>query len=493
MVRKHSVDIGTSSGNSSPGAMYKRLFSSLMQQMSNPAFIIDAQFNLLCSSTSFQRKLEIKEEKLRGLPLHSILDEGSISAINRELKHSIDEQKDLLIPIFSKKSVCLFSCFTITTIETKEENVYLIVGKNTSEAINVIEKQLTKLKKELNQIINNQHGVIFKFKKEKGRFVYTLFEGALSKFDGLRKECVTCNILGERYLPENREELRVFFSHVWETGESVSFEYRTSCNLAFTITLNPIIDSGKVEEVLGIGTDITLLKDAEQRLVQSEKLSVIGELSAGIAHEIRNPLTAIKGFLQLLKMEKMFANNKYLEIMESEIKRIELITSEFMVLSSPKVKNYVKSNVCQLADDVIFLVDTQAFKKRIQISSQHLNNPLHIFCEEYQIKQVFLNILKNGIDAMDRAGEIVIRSWSKQSKAFIEITDHGKGIPKELLDKLGEPFYTTKEKGNGLGLMISYKIIKEHGGIIRVNSEIGKGTVFTIELPLAHTEKEINR
>ncbi|MCD7035444.1 PAS domain S-box protein [Metabacillus sp. GX 13764] len=228
--------------------------------------------------------------------------------------------------------------------------------------------------------------------------------------------------------------------------------------------------------------DISDRKTTEELMLRSEKLSVAGQLAAGIAHEIRNPLTAIKGFLQLMQPPK--ETNPYYSIVFSELNRIELILSELLLLAKPQESVFSRTSIKTLIQDVVTLLETQANLRSISILQNHEASGLQINCDQNQLKQVFINLIKNAIDAMPEGGQILISTNADREKLTIQVRDKGKGIPPEVLKRMGEPFFTTKEKGTGLGLMITYNIIENHNGSIQAESKPGEGTVFTIALPL---------
>jgi len=230
--------------------------------------------------------------------------------------------------------------------------------------------------------------------------------------------------------------------------------------------------------------DISDRKQAEQLMIKSEKLSIAGQLAAGIAHEIRNPLTSIKGFLQLIKSTYQ-TKFQYFDIIFSELNRIELILSELLVLAKPTAINYKQLELMALLQDVVTLLDSQAKLHSIQIFMESSFDTIFIKGDENQIKQVFINLLKNSIDAMPTGGRIEISLSVLDDQVIIHFKDEGCGIPSSIINRIGEPFYTTKEKGTGLGLMISYNIIENHEGSICVESQVGNGTTFTIYLPLS--------
>ncbi|WP_273131354.1 PAS domain S-box protein [Bacillus weihaiensis] len=231
--------------------------------------------------------------------------------------------------------------------------------------------------------------------------------------------------------------------------------------------------------------DISERKKTEELMLRSEKLSIAGQLAAGIAHEIRNPLTAIKGFLQMMKPD-FTSHQQYFDIVFSELNRIELILSELLMLAKPQETKFIRRNIVSLLQDVAMLLETQANMKSVYIEQVHEDFTLEVDCDENQLKQVFINLFKNAIDAMPEGGKVSVYTRRNNNKMIIEVRDEGEGISSELMERIGEPFLTTKEKGNGLGLMITYKIIEEHGGNILIDSELGKGTTFFVEMPI-HT------
>lgn len=250
----------------------------------------------------------------------------------------------------------------------------------------------------------------------------------------------------------------------------------------FEVTSMYIIFGGK-EAVLSIGKDITERKEETERLLQkSEKLALLGQMAAGIAHEIRNPLTSIKGFVQLFKSGP--PKEEYIDIVLSELERINSIVGEFLVLAKPTAVVFAEKDVRALIRDVVTLINTQSILNNVQIFTEFDSDLPMVSCEENQLKQVFLNLLKNAIEAMPRGGNIDIKVRSKEEdKIIIQISDQGIGIPKERISTLGEPFYTTKEKGTGLGLMTCYKIIESHYGELRIHSKENEGTTIEVILP----------
>lgn len=250
------------------------------------------------------------------------------------------------------------------------------------------------------------------------------------------------------------------------------------------VTNIPIIVDGDIVGVYGIAKDITMEKQTEERLLRSEKLSAVGQLSASIAHEIRNPLTSLKGFLQLMKTSSTHNLQDYLHIMLEEINRIETITGELLLLAKPQVHQFHFEDIKEMVENVVILVHSQALMNKVDIDVNSDELPL-VNCVGAQIKQVFINLIKNAIESMPNGGKIKINLQNDfKGGVCIQVIDHGCGIPEELLPKIGLPFYTTKDKGTGLGMMTTLKIIETHGGTVDILSEAGKGTTINIYIPV---------
>ncbi|WNQ12238.1 ATP-binding protein [Paenibacillus aurantius] len=242
-------------------------------------------------------------------------------------------------------------------------------------------------------------------------------------------------------------------------------------------------EGGRIEHIVIIGRDISERKKAEEFLLQSEKLSVVGQLAAGVAHEIRNPLTTIKGFLQVYKREDQ--RIQHADLLLSELERIEIITGELLSMAKPQAAQLTSTDIRELIEYTIEFLSPQALMNRIEFIREYKDAAYPILCEKNQLKQVFLNLLKNAIEAMPAGGEIRITlRRTSEEECTVSVEDQGCGIPEELLPRLGQPFYSLKEKGTGLGLMICHRIIKQHKGTITYTSKVKEGTRVEIRLPL---------
>lgn len=227
------------------------------------------------------------------------------------------------------------------------------------------------------------------------------------------------------------------------------------------------------------------LKETQEQLIQAAKLAAIGELAANVAHEINNPLTSIIGFVELMKeYDDMDLIKNRLEIIEHESIRARDIVRELLNFARKRPLQLSDVDINSLIKEVIILTRAQAKTGRVEIVEDYGDIP-RMIGDPNQIKQVFVNIINNAIHAMPEGGKLYIKTSASHDDITIVFKDTGVGIPADVLPRIFEPFFTTKrEKGTGLGLSISYRIIQDHGGRINVESNEGKGTAFTITLPV---------
>ncbi len=297
--------------------------------------------------------------------------------------------------------------------------------------------------------------------------------------------------ISEAVHPEDLPRIKTLFQ-----GHS---PFRTECRVKhasgrwITVEMSgvPVIDEQQnVKHMVLVCRDITDRKESEAMLRKSDKLAAVGELAAGVAHEIRNPLTALKGFTQILRSKASSHDLPFYEIMHSELQRIEVITNELLMLAKPRDCKFKAVQVGSIVQEVITLLSSRAVLNNVQIHQEFEQRTPMVQCDENQLKQVFINVIKNAIEAMPRGGNVYVRIQSQGDTVYLEFVDEGSGIAAENLPMIGQPFFTTKETGTGLGLMVSYKIIQSHGGTMNIQSQVGFGTTVTIALPAVTMSSE---
>ncbi|WP_164545777.1 ATP-binding protein [Paenibacillus albus] len=222
----------------------------------------------------------------------------------------------------------------------------------------------------------------------------------------------------------------------------------------------------------------------DEHFFRADKLKVIGELAAGMAHEIRNPLTTIKGFLQLAYQNDYKEFDRYHPMIMDEITRVSELTSEFLQFSKPNLSQMKTEAVQTCIERAISIMGTEIERRGHRLSAEYPVAPLYVKIDKDKVVQVLVNLFKNSIDAMEDLGQIRVKLYELDNHACIELSDTGTGMSDATKEKLFEPFYTTKGQGTGLGLSISHKIIQDHGGRMDVKETSAQGTVFLIELPL---------
>lgn len=230
------------------------------------------------------------------------------------------------------------------------------------------------------------------------------------------------------------------------------------------------------------------MREIEQAAIRSEKLALVGQLAAGMAHEIRNPLTAVKGFLQMMdSSETSETKQGWLNIMLSETEHIERILTETLLLAKPQKETVIRFELDQQIQQIIPILWGQASLKNVQIECRLAKHTLEIEGDASHFKQAFINIVKNAIEASAYGGRVQISTGLQDGRAMIIIDDQGDGIDRESMQKIGTPFFTTKDTGTGLGLMVTLRIIENMGGHLQIDSQAGVGTRVTVDLPVAES------
>ena len=277
-----------------------------------------------------------------------------------------------------------------------------------------------------------------------------------------------------------------------------------SKKLYLGFSISPLTDpDGSLIGYTLIFQDITKIKEMEDHMKRVDKMAAIGLLAAGMAHEIRNPLASLSGSIQVLKSELVLDEyqQRLMEITIRESERLNALITDFLLFAQPPQTNKMPCEIEQVIEETIELfTHSPSFHEAIRIIRPSLRDHTQVMIDPDQMRQVFWNLLINAGQAMSNGGEIRIvlekgnevfwgtslpfptqrtgKEWVK-----ISITDSGKGIPPQEKEKIFEPFFTTKEQGTGLGLSIVHKIIENHNGVIKVESDVGKGSTFTIFLP----------
>ncbi len=282
-------------------------------------------------------------------------------------------------------------------------------------------------------------------------------------------------------MKQGLEEEAVYIKHILKVKSSEGKELPVMVNTSIQKD-----SAGKVLGVIGAFRSVEEIKNFEESMIRARNLASIGELSAGMAHEIRNPLTSIKGYAQFIKLEMGEDSplSEDINIIISEVDRLNGILDRFLAFARPKQPKLENCNLNDIVNDIVKLLGMNNIPENIRIRTALSSLPDSAFDPE-QIEQAFLNIAINAVQAMKNGGELTFstRYVPAEKVIVVDISDTGQGIPSESLEEIFEPFFTTKPKGTGLGLAITSTIIESHKGFIEVKTIPGQGTTFTIKLP----------
>lgn len=277
--------------------------------------------------------------------------------------------------------------------------------------------------------------------------------------------------------------------HQQGISKQYEFEFRRKDGkeLWVILSVNPFFEiNGEYSGLLAMVTDITEHKKLEKEMARLDRLDLIGEMAAGIGHEIRNPMTAVRGFLQLLKGKNEFAkHSEYFNLMISELDRANSIITEFLSLAKNKAVALKPSNLNNILESMLPLIEADAIvtDKYIDLETQELPG---LLLDEKEIRQLILNLTRNGLEAMSPGGKLKLKTFVEGEEIVLSVQDQGKGIEPGVAERIGTPFYTTKENGTGLGLAVCYKVADRHNA--KMNFETGQaGTTFFVRFKIRDT------
>jgi len=250
------------------------------------------------------------------------------------------------------------------------------------------------------------------------------------------------------------------------------------------ISSSPIFDTaGAFIGTVNIVSDVTELKNLRERVIKTERMAALGEVAARVAHEIRNPLVSLGGFAKRLEKRLDGGLKEYADIIAKEVERLETILNE--ILGFVKEARIMKEtvNAGRIIEEVITPMQAEIEDKGVVLVKEY-GEPIEIFVDPNRMKDALLNILRNSVQAVDAGGTVTVKTYRKDGECVFEIADTGPGISEADKPLIFDPFFTTKKAGTGLCLTITHRIIEEHAGRIEVRTEPGKGSTFSVFIPL---------
>lgn len=302
-------------------------------------------------------------------------------------------------------------------------------------------------------------------------------------------------------LIQSRHSSREFYEEMWDSlakfnqwkGEIIN-RRKDGTEIPVWLSITPIFLDGTKIGYMGIESDVSDRKNLEQQIIQTEKLATIGQLAAGIAHEIGTPLNIISGNAEFIQLDLKEADTGYQELTTiiEQTKRISVLIKQLLDFARPKILSLQAVNINSIITNVLDFVRRQFEKNGMDIETAFDKGLSKVYGDPALLYQVFLNVIINAFQAMSTGGKLYLETfvenegedlaYENREKVVIIVKDTGEGIPPENLPKLFTPFFTTKEpgKGTGLGLAVTHRIVQEHNGTIKIESEVGKGTVVTI-------------
>ncbi|CAG9620206.1 PAS domain S-box protein [Sutcliffiella rhizosphaerae] len=447
--------------------MPKNIYEQLFYQSSNPQIIYSEDFQMIDGNQAFYEFFGFPQQEWIRLFL---LDVTEWLPENKpvEKRMMINESEKLgiyLRRVFSNTPLIKLYHIQVTDITDRvhSERMYRLIAENSLDVINI--------------------------HRLDGSYIYA--SPAVKEAMGYEAHELMGKFPNDFVHIDDRQHCDDKHMELLEKKQSVFMTYRIikkdGTHSWLESAVKPIIDpdTKEISEFISISRNIDERIRANEILQKSEKLAIIGRMSAAVAHEIRNPLTPIKGFIQLFQMTKEY-NENYGKIILAELQRVENIISEFLTMAKPHHEKVSMIDISQTMEKVIQLLETEAIlqSKTIECIFEK-DEKFLVQGDPSSLKQVFINVIQNALDAIKpHSGRIQIFIEKADNESIcIKISDNGTGIEKERLLMLGEPFYSTKEKGIGLGLMTSFRIIENHHGKISFASEKGIGTEVTIALP----------
>ncbi|MFS1512493.1 PAS domain S-box protein [Chengkuizengella sp. SCS-71B] len=434
---------------------------------------IDGKFVYTTFAGSIMKKKKLELKNLVGKTINDFFTGNEFVRIEKYYRQAWEEGK-----VVSFEGIYLKNTYFLVTLKPVFENGKTIEVVGTFTEITNLDHSRIRYQ----SLLNNSIVGIFLYQDGAFSFVNArLCEMyGYSQNELLEQDILNLFLTEERnVIHSNLQKLMNGFVSKFETKCNGLHKNNTIISLKLQFSLIEFQDKPMI---IGIINDVT-----ETKLQKTTKQSIVGQLAAGFAHEIRNPLTTLKGFVRIMELNMESKNCpdtiKHINIMKSELDNIHVITNKFLSLATPQVVDLEQHNLHIIVKEVISSMEEDAGKHNIQIHLKIETKLMYTRCDVKLLKKSFRHIIGNSINAMPKGGEILVKIKSICNKLIVCVQDQGIGISSERLEKLGEPFYTTKEKGTGLGLMMCYKILEAHHGKIHISSRVNEGTTVEIYLP----------
>ena len=448
-------------------------------------FVVSSDKNVIAYNEKARELLGLPDSPNGQLPFYSLLTEDSPRPLLAVLKTSIQIAPEAEVRFKTADGSVIDALLFIKKMSGLGKDFLYVIARDVSEA----------KKKELDllRFSNVVHYTVnpIQITDAQGKMIYV--NPAFEKATGYtRDELIgnNPNIISSRKYPKEfwaKMWEKIFTGEVW-TGEVENMR-KDGSSLYTQLLISPIIDAeGRVVGFLGSHRDVTKQKQLEQQLMHSQKMESLGTLAAGIAHEVGNPLASISSIVQVIQRttSDVYAKEK-LELVDSQVHRITKIIRDLVDFSRPSNYQVQATDIGKILGESIEIVRLAKKAKGVTFHAPIPKGIPLVSLVPDQISQVFINILLNAVDAMGgKSGTIESEVRVGTHDILVDITDDGCGIPSDNLEKIFEPFFTTKKvgEGTGMGLWVSYGIVKSFRGDILVRSTVGSGTTFSLKFPL---------
>jgi PAS domain S-box-containing protein len=457
----------------------ERRYQSLVEKEKDLIYRLDVEGRIIYASPALGAMLGYQEEEVLGLRFVDLVSEELQERARVDFQELLrrGEMANETVLIARNGNPHSVECVS-QTMEDGGEMIGVVGIARDITKRRSMERSLEDHKERLSFLLENSPDIIMNLDK-RGEIRYINRE-----IRGVNGEKVVESTVFEYVNKDYQESFREALQRGFDFGESDQFECVFIDHTWWEARLIPIQRDESVVSAMLICTDITEWKRLQEQLLRSERLAAIGQLSSSVAHEIRNPLGVIKNSCYYLRTKLKDSVDrkvvKHLNIIDSEVNSANLIVSDLLDFAKKKPPVLKEVNIHELA---LSSLAKTAIPNNIQVVTGFDETPQMLLDRE-QIRRVLLNIIQNAVQAMPEGGRITLRIRVEEGEVMVSVEDTGVGIPEENLSRIFTPLFSTKAKGVGLGLTISKQIVEAHGGEIILESEVGKGSTFTIRLPL---------
>ena len=490
-------------------------YKILFDEAADSVLMVNSSGKIVAVNRRQETVLRYPEEQLVGRPFLDLVlpkDQASVTALMKDIVGGALKTPTVELKIFDRAGKPVSMEVDLTSIESGTMSFFMVQLRDITERkqmerqlqeysealeVKVLERtrEIAETKTYLENLLENANDVIYTLDLDQ-RFTYV---NSKVEIWGYCKE----DLLGRPYLSlmsrrHRGKRLRSTLDIGTKQAYEVELLTRDGELRTALVSVSPLHDNnGGIMGVLGIARDITDKKQLEQQVLNAEKLASIGKLSAGVAHEINNPLGGILNCLYNLRKGTISPEreSEYLVSMEDGIRRVQKIVRQLLDFSQQHDPELALTEVNALIERVLSLTN-YAFESSSVRLRRELGSCLPpLTADGHMIEQVVMNLILNAVQAIKGDGVVTVRSRQEEGACVIEVEDTGAGIPPDVLPKIFDPFFTTKGQGEGtgLGLSVSLGIVQRHGGEIQVRSQIGKGTIFTVRLPAMHLRVPVAR